>query len=244
MSIVTLKNITKVFSEDGTDLTVLKDISLEIKPGEFFIFLGPSGSGKSTLLRIMSGLEKDFSGQVELGAGISQSDFSFIFQQFALLPWLSVFDNVQLGLLARDVPKKERDEKVMTELRKLGLEKFANSFPKELSGGMKQRAGIARALVTNPKIIFMDEPFSALDSFTAEALRKEVLGIWHETHTTMIMVTHLISEALELADRIAVLTPRPGKLEATLDIPLPRPRQLRSQGFYDLEDKLYGLIKI
>lgn len=241
--IISLKNISKTFEEDGKSLAALKDINLEINQGEFFIFLGPSGSGKSTLLRIMSGLEKNYQGKVELEQDISQKDFSFIFQQFALLPWLTVFENVELGLLTRHIPKEERYLKVMGELKKLGLERFAKTFPKELSGGMKQRVGIARALVTNPKIIFMDEPFSALDSFTAEVLRKEVLEIWQRTKTTIIMVTHLVSEALELADMVAVLTSRPGQIEAVLENPLPRPRQKRSQQFYNLEDKLTGLIK-
>lgn len=243
MKVITLKNISKTFIEDSEELTVLKDINLEIEDGEFFIILGPSGSGKSTLLRIMSGLEKDFQGTIKLGEDTKKSDFSFIFQQFALMPWLTVFENVQLGLLSRRLSKNDRDLKVMEELIKLGLEKFAKSYPKELSGGMKQRVGIARALVTNPKIIFMDEPFSALDSFTAEELRKEVLEIWQKTKTTMVMVTHLISEAIELGSRIAVLTSRPGKIEGILDINLSRPRQKRSQDFYNLEDKLNELIK-
>lgn len=241
--IISLKNISKTFSEDSKKLEVLKNINLEINEGEFFIFLGPSGSGKSTLLRIMSGLEKSHLGKVELGVDISQKDFSFIFQQFALLPWLTVFENVEIGLLARGIKKYDRHQKVMDELSKLGLEKFAQTHPKQLSGGMRQRVGIARALVTNPKIIFMDEPFSALDSFTAEELRKEILNIWQSTKTTMIMVTHLISEALELADRIAVLTPLPGKIEAVVANSLPRPRQKRSENFFKMEDKLYSLIK-
>lgn len=241
--IIALKNVTKIFKEDGQDLVALKDINLEINSGEFFILLGPSGSGKSTLLRIMSGLEKEYQGQVVLGENISQKDFSFIFQQFALLPWMNVLDNVGLGLLARNIPQKERENIVMEELKKLGLEKFANSFPKELSGGMRQRIGIARAIVTKPKIIFMDEPFSALYSFTAEELRQEILEIWQRTKTTMVMVTHLISEALELGDRIAVLTPRPGKIEAVVENKLNRPRQKRSQDFFNMEDKLNELIK-
>lgn len=241
---IALRKISKTFKEDSEELTVLKDINLEINLGEFFIFLGPSGSGKSTLLRIMSGLEKDFQGQVILNKDITQADFSFIFQQFALLPWLTVFENVEIGLLARGISKEERRQRVMDELNKLGLEKFAKTHPKELSGGMRQRVGIARALVTNPKIIFMDEPFSALDSFTAEGLRKEVLDIWQRTKITIVMVTHLIPEALELADRIAVLTSRPGQVEKVIENNLPKPRQKRSQDFFKMEDKLYGLVKI
>lgn len=242
--IISLKNISKTFTEDNKQLKVLENINLEIEEGEFFVILGPSGSGKSTLLRIMSGLEKDYQGKVELGQNIRQTDFSFIFQQFALLPYLTVFENVELGLLARGVPKPKRHEKVMAELQNLRLNKFAKSYPKEISGGMKQRVGIARALVTNPKIIFMDEPFSALDSFTAKALRKEVLEIWTQSKTTIVMVTHLISEALELSDRIAVLTTGPGKIEAVLQNPLSRPRQLRSGGFFKMEDKISDLIKL
>lgn len=241
--IISLKNISKTFIEDGKKLQALEDINLETQEGEFFVILGPSGSGKSTLLRIMSGLEKEFSGQLNY-AGVTQEDFSFVFQQFALLPYLTVFQNVELGLLARGVPKHQRAGKVLAELKKLGLEKFVKSYPKEVSGGQKQRVGIARALVTNPKIIFMDEPFSSLDSFTAQVLRKEVLDIWETSKTTIIMVTHLISEALEVSDRIAVLTSRPGKIEQVLENPLSRPRQLRSEGFFKMEDKISELIKL
>lgn len=240
---IAVKNITKRFKENNKELTVLKDVSLEVKSGEFFIILGPSGSGKSTLLRIMSGLEKEFSGKVDLGKGIKPSDFSFIFQQFALLPWMTVFENVEFGLLSRKLTKNQRKDRVFDELIKLRLDKFAYSYPKELSGGMKQRVGIARALVTDPKIIFMDEPFSALDSFTAEELRKEVLEIWERTKTTMIMVTHLIPEAIDLADRIAVMTSLPGQVEAITSNSLGRPRQKRSERFFELEDKLLALVK-
>lgn len=245
MNAITLKNITKTFlDEKGKKIEALKDIDLQIQSGEFFIFLGPSGCGKSTLLRIMSGLEKEFAGNLILGKDIKSHDLSFVFQQFALLPWMSVFENCQLPLLSNDLSKEERFEKVSGQLKKLGLENFAKNHPKELSGGMKQRVGIARALVTDPKIIFMDEPFSALDSFTAKVLREEVLSIWQDEKPTIIMVTHLISEALELSDRIAVLTPRPGMIVEIIENTLPRPRQKRSDSFYQLEDKIYSLIKV
>lgn len=244
MSAISLTNITKRFKEDSKELTVLRDIDLEIKMGEFFVILGPSGSGKSTLLRIMSGLEKEYLGKVTLGPGVKKSDFSFVFQQFALLPWMTIYQNVELGLLARNVPQSKRHERIIVELEKLGLDKFADSYPKELSGGMKQRVGIARALVTDPKIIFMDEPFSALDSFTAEELRQEILSIWERTKITIVMVTHLISEALELSDRIAVLTSRPGTVEEVVRNNLSRPRKKRSADFFEMEDKLIALVKI
>lgn len=240
-AILSLSHISKVFKEpNGKIVPVLTDISLSIRPGEFFILLGPSGSGKSTILRIMSGLEKSFGGNLAYGADMKAGAMSFVFQQFALLPWMSVYDNVALGLVAHK--EGNRRERVSAELKRLGLERFAREYPRELSGGMRQRVGIARALVTNPKIMFMDEPFSELDSFTAEELRAEVLRIWEETKTTIIMVTHLIPEAIELADRIAVLTKRPATIEKIIENKMPRPRLKRSKAFYDLEDSLYALV--
>ncbi|MBI3335352.1 MAG: ABC transporter ATP-binding protein [Candidatus Portnoybacteria bacterium] len=240
---LSLHHITKIFTENSRHLTVLEDISLEIFSGEFFVILGPSGSGKSTLLRIVSGLEKNYRGEVTYASTLSHSDMSFIFQQFALLPWLTVYQNVELGLVARHAQKEFRAKKVMEELVRLGLEKFTHAYPRELSGGMRQRVGIARALATDPKIIFMDEAFSELDSFTAEELRKEFLKIWQERKPTIIMVTHLIPEAIELADRIAVFTPRPGKIEKIVANKLGRPREKRSEEFYHLEDELAKVIR-
>lgn len=243
-SAISLKNISKIFHEDdNTDLITLKNISFEIGEGEFFVIVGPSGSGKSTLLRIMSGLEKEYSGEMKLAERYSRVDFGFVFQQFALLPWLSVYQNIEFGLLSKVSDCSERKQVVDRELKEFGLEKFAFSYPRELSGGMKQRVGIARALAIDPKIIFMDEPFSELDSFTAEELRKELLRIWLQRKITVIMVTHLIDEALELADRIAVLTPLPGRIEKIIDVNLPRPRNKRSQEFYGMYDALYKIIK-
>jgi NitT/TauT family transport system ATP-binding protein len=241
---ISLTQITKIFQDTpGKETVALKHINLEIFAGEFFVILGPSGSGKSTLLRVMSGLEKPSEGSVEFGAGVKKPDISFVFQQFAVLPWLTVYQNVELGLLAKEFSENDRNRAVTAELKQLRLEKFADSYSKELSGGMRQRVGLARALIINPKIIFMDEPFSELDSFTAEELRKELLRVWRERKLTIVMVTHLIQEALELADRIAVLTPLPGKIEKILVNFLPRPRDKRSQEFYGLEDELYKLIK-
>lgn len=243
-SAISLKKITKAFKiASKTDLKVLSDITLDIKQGEFFVFLGPSGSGKSTLLRIMSGLDSSYNGTIKFASGIKESDIGFIFQNFALLPWLTVRKNVELGLISRHLPKEEVKRISTAELKRFGLANFADSPIKDLSGGMRQRVGIARALATNPKVLFMDEPFSELDSFTAEELRKELLSIWQEKKITVIMVTHIIDEAIELADRIAVLTPRPGKIEGIVDIPLSRPRQKRSPEFFTLEDELYKLVQ-
>jgi len=241
---ITLTNITKKFMDDPRHpYMVLEKISLTIEQGELFVFVGPSGSGKSTLLRIMSGLDRHYTGTVTFGEGLSFTDIGFVFQSFALLPWLNVVQNVELGLIARNVPLEERRTRAMEVLERLGLKQSAHSPIHELSGGMRQRVGIARALVTKPKIIFLDEPFSELDSFTAEDLRQDLLNVWHEERPTIVMVSHVVQEAIELADRIAVLTARPAHIEAVVPDTLPRPRVLRSQAAYDLEDKLKELIK-
>lgn len=243
-TILSLSHINKTFKDTPRErLAAVRDVSLEIRAGEFFVFVGPSGSGKSTLLRIMSGLEHSYEGALRLTPPVSFRDMNFVFQQFALLPWLTVSENIALGLAGRDTPEKTIREGVRKELARMKLEAFAHARPHELSGGMRQRVGIARALATEPKILFLDEPFSELDSFTAEELRRELLAIWEEQHMTIVMVTHIIEEAAELADRIAVLTSRPGKLEALVENNLPRPRAKRSTLFYALEDKLHALVK-
>lgn len=241
---LTLNNIRKVFLDaGGPPLAVLDGITLDIRDGEIFVFLGPSGSGKSTILRIMSGLEQSFEGEVRFGEGFSRERIGFVFQQFALLPWLTVAENIGLGLAARRLSDMERRTIVSRELDAFGLGEFSRAYPHELSGGMKQRVGIARALATDPNIIFMDEPFSELDSFTASALRKELLAIWQERKPTIVLVTHIIEEAIELGDRIAVLTPRPGRIERVVENRLPRPRNRRAPEFFALEDLLAEIVK-
>ncbi len=241
---IEIKNVSKTFTgREGGRLSAVKDIDLTIHKGEFVVLLGPSGSGKSTLLRIICGLEKVSQGHVDFAQGLSTADIAFVFQQFALLPWLSVAENIGLGLMAKGTPEKERTEIVKKLLDRFGLEKFARTHVRELSGGMKQRVGIARALAVNPKILLLDEPFSELDSFTAEELRKDILQVWQERQLTVLMVSHMIPEALELADRIAVFTSRPGHIEKILTNPLSRPRPKRSQEFFALEDELAHLIR-
>ncbi len=238
------KNVRKTFIEEkGRHITAIENINLEIRQGEFFVFVGPSGCGKSTLLRIASGLEKEYSGEVALGDAIRPSDIGFVFQQFALLPWLTVYQNVELGLLPRRLSESDRKKKIDQVLERLGLEKSAHHYPRELSGGMRQRTGLARALVIDPKIIFMDEPFSEVDSFTAETLRQLTLDMWRDHRMTIAMVTHLIPEALQLADRIAIMTSAPGTIEKVIHNTLPRPRDKRSPQFFALEDELNKLIK-
>jgi ABC-type nitrate/sulfonate/bicarbonate transport system ATPase subunit len=242
--IITLKNVSLSFKLPfrTNTLEVLKKISLDVYDGEFLVMLGPSGSGKSTLLRVLSGLERGYTGTCTLAPSISALDMSFVFQQYALYPWLNVFDNIALGLLARDEKPEMIRTKVQAAAKELGLEKFIDSYPRELSGGMKQRVGIARALVTNPKIIFMDEPFSGLDSFTVTGLRQDLLRIWKEKGMTIVLVTHLASEAVELADRVVVVTPRPCRIDTIMNNDLKRPRKNRTKPFYALEDTIVKLV--
>ncbi|MEK7173582.1 MAG: ABC transporter ATP-binding protein, partial [Patescibacteria group bacterium] len=184
-----------------------------------------------------------YNGELQYAEDLKRSEISFVFQQFALFPWLTVEENIGFGLAARNMPEKERREIIKKELKEFGLESFARVPPRDLSGGMKQRVGIARAFATAPRVVFMDEPFSELDSFTADELRKELLTLWHARKMTIIMVTHIVEEAILLADRIAVLTPRPGRIEKIIKNDLPRPRVERSQDFYDLEDKITKIIR-
>ncbi|MCA9366984.1 ABC transporter ATP-binding protein [Candidatus Kaiserbacteria bacterium] len=236
-------NLTFPLQFKSGKLPVLKNITIDIIDGEFLVLLGPSGSGKSTFLRVMSGLETGHTGTVALAPGLSKRDMSFVFQQFALFPWLTVYENIALGLTARGESPEMIRKKVARAAADLGLKAFVSSYPRELSGGMKQRVGIARALVTEPKIIFMDEPFSGLDSFTAATLRHDLLRIWKEKGMTIVLVTHLVAEALELADRIAVVTPRPASIETVVTNPLPRPRQTRTEEFFKLEDKITKIVQ-
>ena len=240
----TLTNLVKTYPDSKKQAKIVLDhINLTIYEGEFLILLGPSGCGKSTLLRLLSGLEKDYAGSIERTGHLNPHDVSFVFQQFALLPWLTVEQNAAMGLVTQHMSDHERHIRVSNALHKFGLGNYLHAYPRELSGGMRQRVGIARAFATEPKIIFMDEPFSELDSFIARELRNELLAMWEERKPTIVMVTHLIEEAITLADRIAVLSPRPSKIERIVINDLPRPRNIRSEESFKLEDQLYSLIK-
>jgi ABC-type nitrate/sulfonate/bicarbonate transport system ATPase subunit len=242
--IITVKNLFKDFPDRKRHTVhALADINITINEGEFFIMLGPSGSGKSTLLRIMSGLEFASDGQVSYSPDIKPEHMSFVFQQFGLLPWLNVEENIGLNLISKKLPEHEKVKRVHRELEQLGLSEFRHAHISDLSGGMRQRVGIARALANDPKVIFMDEPFSELDSFTAAELRKDLLRIWRERTVTIIMVTHIVPDAVELGSRIAVLSVRPGTIKKVIDNTLPRPRHVRTAEFYAVEDIVTDLIK-
>jgi NitT/TauT family transport system ATP-binding protein len=249
MPLLELKNVSKRFDQPKGVLHVLDDICFSVEEGEFVALVGPSGCGKSTLLRIINGLVPLSSGQVLYRGrqvdGINL-ECALVFQSFALMPWLSVKSNIEMGLEARGVSLEEREKRASFYIDKVGLDGFEEAYPRELSGGMKQRVGFARALAVEPRLLLMDEPFSALDALTAIGLREELLDIWQAPDMsvhTIVLVTHIIEEAVELADRIIVLSSHPGRVVADLKIDLPRPRDRRAEAFNAYTDKVFSLIE-
>lgn len=235
-----VSDLNKDFAIKGETRHVLDRIDLDVTPGEFLVIVGHSGCGKSTLLKIIAGLETPTSGTVELNGtpvGGPGPDRTMIFQEHRLFPWMNIRDNVEFGL--RDRPAAERMEISNRLLKTVDLEEFADAYPAQLSGGMSQRAAIARALATNPEILLLDEPFGALDAFTKMELQEELLRIHAEQHGTMIMVTHDIEEAVYLADRIVVMSSRPGKIEEIVNVQLGRPRDRGSADFAWYKKRVY-----
>ncbi|MEP7234392.1 MAG: nitrate/sulfonate/bicarbonate ABC transporter ATP-binding protein [Ignavibacteriota bacterium] len=247
--LIELRDISMSFSNPGGKvLPVLEHINVTVSENEFVCLLGSSGCGKSTTLRILTGLLKPTQGSVFV-EGNTMKGFnpltSLVFQSFALLPWLTVEENVALGLEALKMRRDEVKEKVKAVIDSVGLEGFEEAYPKELSGGMKQRVGIARALVVEPKVLCLDEAFSALDALTAENLRDEVLHLFHSKDTTLkgvLMVTHSIDEAVQMASRIIVLDSHPGRIKAEFANLLPYPRNPHSQEYTELSNRIYSLI--
>jgi NitT/TauT family transport system ATP-binding protein len=215
-SIITFTHIFKAYQTG--QVLALDDLSISIREGEFFVIVGPSGCGKSTVLKIIAGLEKETGGVLE-----KPDDISMVFQSGALFPWLSVLDNVALPLRVKNIPEKQVREISLHFINMAGLKDFAEKYPRDLSGGQRQRVGIARALAVSPKVLLLDEPFSALDTVTTEDLHKDLLKIWEQTKQTIVMVSHSIEEAVTLADRIMLM--KSGKLEEIFNIPLSRPRR-------------------
>ena len=233
---------------DGGQLLVLDDINLELAEGEIVALLGRSGSGKSTLLRLVAGLARPTAGTLRyLGQPIAgpAPGISMVFQSFALFPWLTVLENVEAPLQARGMGEAEQRSRSLKILDAVGLDGFQTAYPKELSGGMRQRVGFARALVVEPEVLFMDEPFSALDVLTAENLRSELLELWqNKTMPTqaIFLVTHNIEEAVLLADRIIVLGRNPGMIRTDFKVTLPHPRDRKSEAFTQLVDYIYKVL--
>jgi NitT/TauT family transport system ATP-binding protein len=247
--IIEVSHLSKSYvSQDGSPLPVLDDISFQLREGEILCLLGRSGSGKSTLLRCIAGLIAPSKGEVkyrDVPLRGANPGVAMVFQTFALLPWLTVEKNVELGLEAKGVAPTERRARAEQAIDRIGLDGFESAYPKELSGGMRQRVGFARALVIQPDALLMDEPFSALDVLTAQNLRSELIQLWSEDSfptKAMLIVTHNIEEAVTLADRIFVLGTNPGRIRTEMDVSLPRPRDRRSQPFQSLVDQIYSLM--
>jgi len=227
---IEISGLTKTFeSRSGGSIVALKDINLNIMDGEFICVLGPSGCGKSSLLRVIAGLEKDFTGEVAINKSSPDSLLtSVVFQEHAVFPWFSVRKNIAYGLEIQGVHALEIDERVNTLIGKMGLTAFADAFPFQLSGGMKQRVSIARAFASNPEILLMDEPFAALDEQTRIVLQGELLRLWEENKKTVVFITHSIEEALVLADRIFLMGTGPGTILEEIVLPFERPRDVLS----------------
>lgn len=247
--ILELRGVQKSFDRGtGNPLRVLEDINLDVRPNEVIALIGPSGCGKSTILRIFAGLIEPTKGQVrhrgKKQEGLNSS-VSIVFQGFALYPWMTVEANVETVLRAKGMDAAIVKERTNKAIRMVGLEGFEEAYPRELSGGMKQRVGMARALSVDPEILFMDEPFSQVDALTAEGLRAEILDIWDDRErnpSSILMVSHDIKEVAYMADRIVVLSANPGRIRTIVENPLPRPRNTRSPEFLRLVDQLHDII--
>jgi NitT/TauT family transport system ATP-binding protein len=249
-TLLSVDKVSQVFSTGSGESRkpVLSDVSMSLKTGEIVALLGRSGSGKSTLLRIISGLIRPTEGTITIsGAPVKgpAEDVAMVFQSFALFPWLNVLDNVEIGPRANGVPLDETRQRALKAIDTIGLDGFESAYPKELSGGMRQRVGFARALVMQPKILLMDEPFSALDVLTAETLRTDLLDLWQEGRMpikSILMVTHNIEEAVLMSDRILVLSSNPGRIASEISVTIPHPRDRLDPDFRALVDRIYALM--
>ncbi|MFE2040935.1 ABC transporter ATP-binding protein [Streptomyces sp. NPDC059477] len=237
-------------SPDGKMMDVLTDVNLTIREKEFFTVVGPSGCGKSTLLNIVTGMLKPTSGEVKLLSGdreLDRLEIGYITQDSNLFPWFTALENVMMPLEIRKVPKRERVERAREWLKIVGLEGFENHYPRQLSGGMQKRCCIARTMVYEPEVLLMDEPFGALDAITKTTMQKTVLDLWQRRQTSVVFITHDLTEAIALSDRVAVMTGRPGRIRATVDIPLERPRDVYNitdvKNFQELRRELWGLLE-
>ena len=234
---VTIERVWKVFRGQTGPLVALEDVNVRVHEGEFLCIVGPSGCGKTTLLRILAGLEQQTTGELRIERAQGNRPLqSVVFQEQSIFPWMNVRDNVAYGLRMRGVSGKALNDPVDYYLDRVGLSHFARAFPHQLSGGMKQRVSLARAFANDPEVLLMDEPFAALDEQTKLLLQEELVRLWGENRKTVIFITHGIDEAVFLADRIFVMTARPGRVKALIDVPFERPRSL-----FDMRaDPLYG----
>lgn len=236
-----IKNLSKHYTLPQGDLEVLKNVELTVQPGEFISVVGASGCGKSTLLRLIGGLEQVSEGEIHFGDTLIQTpglDRGMVFQEARLFPWFTVEENIAFGC-RKDSPENEKQRMVGNHIKLVGLSGFEKAYPHQLSGGMQQRAAIARALVSRPRMMLLDEPFGALDALTRIQMQQEILNIWQKEKITVILVTHDIDEAVFLGDRVWVMSNRPGTFKKTLSVPLTRPRDRNSPKFLKLRKEIY-----
>src|SRR5579884_1997543 len=248
IDLLTLQEVTKAYKVGQRQLVALRDINLNIRPGEYVCLLGPSGCGKSTLLRIITGLNTATSGKVLYRGqplhGVNPHA-TIVFQTFALFPWMTVQENVEVALKARGIPPDQRRERALRLIDTVGLDGFESAYPRELSGGMRQKVGFARAMAVEPELLCLDEPFSALDVLSAEALRGELMELWLNKlipTKAILMVTHSIEEAVLMADRIVVMNKDPGRILTEIPVPLNHPRRRKDIAFQGLVDKVYAAV--
>ncbi|MCM1985790.1 MAG: ATP-binding cassette domain-containing protein [Methanococcoides sp.] len=246
MGEVKVSGISVAFEkEEGESTLALDNVDLEIKDKEFVCFIGPSGCGKTTLLRTIAGLEMPDKGQITLDGGditIPDSTRGMVFQEYSLFPWRTVIQNITFGPQMKGISKNKTLEVAEKYLKLVGLEQFRNSYPYELSGGMRQRVAIARALANEPKVLLMDEPFGALDAQTRNTLQKELLQVWAKYQITIVFVTHSVDEAVFLADKIVVMSARPGRIKKVINVDLPRPRERTSSEANELRNQLLKML--
>ncbi|HLH04570.1 MAG TPA: ABC transporter ATP-binding protein [Bryobacteraceae bacterium] len=240
---MSVEHVDMTFTRDGSDMRVLDDINLEIADGEFICLLGPSGCGKSTLLSAMAGFLTPTRGEIRIdGEAVRGPDPRriFVFQERGVFPWLTVEGNIGFGLY--NLPRAERERRIARYVEMVGLKGFEKTYPAELSGGMKQRLEVARALAVNPDLLLLDEPFGALDSITRLVMRRELLRIWEAERKTVVFVTHDIDEAVQLADRVVVMSARPARVQQIVEIDIEHPRDLSSPRYLELRDGIFQQI--
>jgi NitT/TauT family transport system ATP-binding protein len=241
--VINIMQLSKHFARGSKRIIALGDFELAVREGEFVCLLGPSGCGKTTVLRIVAGLETKSGGSVKVEdkeVNDAGPDRGMVFQEFALFPWRTVRKNIEFGLEVRRVPEGERADISKKLIELVGLQGFGDAYPRELSGGMKQRVAIARALANNPEVLLMDEPFGSLDAQTRNLMQKELLRIWSTSRKTVLFVTHSVEEAVYLADRIVIMTARPGRVREIIEVPLNRPRDRTSPEFITIRSKVLG----
>lgn len=244
--VIEIQNVRKTFGKGSTRVVALESVNLDIRDGEFTVLIGPSGCGKSTLLYLLAGFEQPTEGRILLDdAPIDKPgpDRGFVFQDYALFPWKTVLGNVMFGLLNNGWSKREAKEIALEHIELVNLSGFEDAYPHTLSGGMKQRVGIARALAYNPKVLLMDEPFGALDAQTRKYMQRELVTIWQRAQKTVVFITHSVIEAVFLADRIVVMTARPGTIKGEVTVNLPRPRNYTGDVYLSVREEVLDLLE-